>query len=150
MKPLTSTPTPDAAIPTPALSAERTRELLRKLRDLNLCTGNLEVSGNPRVRVNGCLSLDSPVEHSLRYLIHQQGDVDQVLEIIGREGALELDLRPRVPEGRSRSLHLPLLADAEGRAVIPDLEARVDPESSEYREIEHFLRRLVTAACAQS
>lgn len=148
MQPRPRTSTLDVAIPPPPLSAERTRGLLRKLRDLDLRAETVVLSGNKRVRIDGCLSLDSPVECSLRYRIHHPGGREEVLELRGGGGTLEVDLGGEGPTSSGRTVRLPLLADHEGHAVIPDVCARVDPESHDRAEIERFLRRLVRAAYA--
>src|SRR5215208_6047741 len=50
-----------------ALSADKARALLRKLRDLNLSTGPVAITRDMAVFLGGCLSLDFPAETGGRY-----------------------------------------------------------------------------------
>lgn len=149
MEPHTRFPDLDGAPSAPRLPANRVRELLRRLRDLDLHAPRTSLSGGGRVQIDGCLSRDAPVETSLRYLIHVQGEPDHVLEISGEEGRLELEVRERGASDVIRRVTCPLLTDPEGRATIPGIRARVHAESTDARELEHFLRRLVRASFAR-
>ena len=146
MKPLSPSHAFDVPPPAGLLAPDQARLLLRKLRDLDLHAPRLSVSGGRRVRVDGCLSLDSPVESSLRYLVHIDGESDHVIEIGWHDGLLDVEAREWGTEISLRRLRLPLFGDASGRATVPDIRARAHPDSTEIREFEHFMRRLVRAA----
>ncbi len=142
-----SVPSPTPS-PTPQpLRADRARQLLRKLRDLNLSTAAIAVDSERAVRFGGCLSADLPAEESLIYRVIE-GDVEGELAIRWRAGWLELTLTRRNGQISKHSLATPLHQDAEGRANVPELYARLDPDSAEPREIEHFLRRLIRGVLA--
>lgn len=130
------------------LSACDARTLLGKLRDLNLRDERLEVTRGHTVDVAGCLSLDAPSNDGLRYLLREKNGAERVLEITWQSGALEIVLDPGSGNGAVPPRRVPLLADLEGRAAAPEIRARVDPRSTNPREVEHFLRRLVRAAFA--
>ena len=149
MEPHTRFPDLDEAPPAPVLPANRVRELLRRLRDLDLHAPRTSLSGGGRVQIAGCLSRDAPVETSLRYLIHVEGESDHSLEISGVEGRLELEVRERGASEVIRRVSCPLLLDPEGRATIPGIRARVHTDTTDPREVEHFLRRLVRASFAR-
>ena len=123
------------------------RDLLRRLRDLNLGACGIEVSGEERVRLEGCLSLDAPVERGVRYRLVDAAGRPLVLDIAFREGRLRLALDPE--EGaRGVPREVDVLADRFGRLAVPELAARLDPESHPERGLERFLRRLVRGAFA--
>lgn len=130
-----------------ALDAARARELLRRLRDLNL-SALVRVAGGRRVAIEGCLSLDHPIDEELRYALCVQDRSAQVLSIGWSDGLLHVGLSDPSTRDRTFSLDVPLLCDAEGRATAPELQARIDPESTDPREVEHFLRRVVRRAFA--
>jgi hypothetical protein len=125
------------------LAAEAARQLLRKLRDLNLTGSQVAVDHHTRVSIDGCLSLDVPAESSLRYRLRLPGGPVRVLSISWRPSTLSLSLADAGGRGEVCSLESPLVADGRGRAVAPAIAARIDPSSAGEREVEHFLRRLV-------
>ena len=49
------------------LAPAEARRLLRRLRDLNLVAHEVAVDGGTTVTIDGCLSLDGPVEQGVRY-----------------------------------------------------------------------------------
>jgi len=124
-----------------SLSAERTRALLRKLRDLNLRSGPISVTSRKQVALAGCTSMDVPAETGVRYRMLSAEHGEQTLEIRGRQGELEISLSgaASIP----RRLLVPVACDRIGRACARALGARLDPETSAAREVEHFLRRIV-------
>jgi len=123
---------------TARLPCEKARALLRKLRDLNLTSGPVAVGRRACVELAGCLSLDAPVEKGVRYRIHQSDGSTTLLELLWNEGALSVAV-----DDPKRRLEVPVTRDRQGRACAPKLGARVDPESSDTRALEHFLRRVV-------
>lgn len=129
------------------LEPAQARELLRRLRDLNL-SALVRVAGGRRVAIEGCLSLDHPIDEELRYALNVQGDSAHVLSIGWREGLLHVALSDSSTRDLSFSLAFPLWCDEAGRATAPELQARIDPESTDPREVEHFLRRVVRRAFA--
>ena len=123
---------------TARLPCEKARALLRKLRDLNLTSGPVAVGRRACVELAGCLSLDAPVEKGVRYRIQQPDGSTTLLELLWNEGALSVAVGDPM-----RRLEVPVTRDRQGRACAPKLGARVDPESSDTRALEHFLRRVV-------
>lgn len=132
----------------PTLDPAQARSLMGKLRDLNLTACTLEVEGGRRVSIDGCLSVDRPVEGELRYLLRDGEGTERVLGIRLDESRLHLSLAPRGGGDEPRERDVALHSDDEGRATVPELLARMDPESSDCREVEHFLRRLVRGVYA--
>ena len=123
---------------TARLPSEKARALLRKLRDLNLTSGPVAVGRRACVELAGCLSIDSPVEKGVRYRIQQSDGRTTLLELLWNEGALSV-----AAGDPTRRLEVPDTRDRQGRACAPKLGARVDPESCDTRQLEHFLRRVV-------
>ena len=129
-----------------SLSAERTRALLRKLRDLNLSAGPIAVTSRASVEILGCTSTDVPAERGVRYRMLAADGGEATLEIRGRGDVLEISLL----DAACDPLHLfvPVTCDRAGRACARALGARVDPETTEARALEHFLRRIVRSMFA--
>jgi hypothetical protein len=126
----------------PSLAQDRTRVLLRKLRDLNLSAGPIAVTPGARVALAGCASTDDPAERGVRYRMRLGDGSDGTLEIHGRPEGLELRLCG--PRGAAeRRLLVAVTCDRLGRACARALGARVVPETHDARELEHFLRRIV-------
>lgn len=126
-----------------ALSAEKARALLRKLRDLNLSAGPVAVKRDLAVFLGGCLSLDFPAESGVRYRVRTTDGREGLLELAWGARGLELNAigpQPFAPRG---NLRIAMKEDRQGRAIAAELGARVRPETSDRRELEHFLRRVV-------
>jgi hypothetical protein len=126
-----------------ALSADKARALLRKLRDLNLSTGPVAITRDLAVFLGGCLSLDFPAETGVRYRVRTSDGREGWLELGWGTKGLEIATvgpQPFAPRG---SLRVPLREDRRGRAYARELGARVFPDSCDRRELEHFLRRVV-------
>ena len=132
-------------VPGTGPSGEKIRTLLRRLRDLNLVTGRLALGGDRSAALEGCLSLDAPVEQGVRYALIEGGK-RAVLELVWRSERLEIAIGG--PGATPRRLALEASLDRQGRACVPSLRARVGPESRDRRELEHFLRRVVRTLCA--
>ena len=129
------------------LSEEKTRALLRKLRDLNLSAGPIALSSRARVALAGCASTDAPAESGVRYRMRLEDGRDGLLEIRARPDGLEVRLSGTQEE---RRLALPVTCDRQGRACARSVGARVAPETCDARALEHFLRRLVRAVFAST
>jgi hypothetical protein len=71
-----------------------------------------------------------------------------LLEIHGRPEGLEIRLTGPEPSTCDRRLALRVTCDRQGRACARDVGARVMPDTSDARELEHFLRRIVRAVFA--
>jgi hypothetical protein len=139
-------PNPQRPEPAPAaaLTADRARTLLRRLRDLNLVSGPVALSRDACVSIAGCLSLDGPAEAGVRYLLRFLDGSERTLEIgwngqglvvsVAGPGAADL-----------RTLRASIACDGDGRACVPAIAARVRPDTTDRRELEHFLRRVVRA-----
>lgn len=128
----------------PTLPADKARTLLRRLRDLNLTAGPVAVTHDLWVVIGGCISLDGPAENGVRYRLRQQDGGERTLEIGWRGSRLALSLRGR-QDDECRDLDVPVTCDRRGRACVRAIGARVGPESTDRRELEHFLRRVVRA-----
>ena len=137
--------------PNGMVSGEQARQLLRRFRDLNLGPCGIDVAKGERVVVSGCISLDHPVERGVRYCLQSCDGSERVLGIAWNEGQLHLHLsRDRTPDSPIvEKLEVELGCDESGRLSAPELGARMNPEETDPREIEHFLRRIVRAVCAQ-
>jgi len=133
--------------PTP-LSGARARCLLRHLRDLNLTSERVEIGSEHTVYVEGCLSLDSPVERLLLYRLRTQEQGELSLAIRWDGDALQLSLAPPAGGPAERERTVELFAQGARWVTAPELRARVEPESSEPRQLEHFMRRLVRGVYA--
>jgi hypothetical protein len=128
-----------------SLSPERARTLLRRLRDLNLVAGPVAVSREAWVTIAGCLSMDGPAEGGVLYLLRDVDGRERTLEIGWNGHGLELAVIDRA-SGLRRELRVPVTCDAQGRACMPAIGARVTPDTTDRRELEHFLRRVVRVA----
>ncbi len=126
-----------------ALPTDRARSLLRKLRDLNLSAGPVAISRDFAVFLAGCLSLDFPAESGVRYRVRTTDGREGLLELtLGAKG-LELTAigpQPFAPRG---SVRVALREDRQGRAFARELGVRLTQDTSDCRELEHFLRRVV-------
>ncbi len=127
------------------LSEEKTRALLRKLRDLNLSAGPIALTSRARVALAGCASTDVPAESGVCYRMRFEDGRDGTLEIRASEGGIDVRLSEASAE---RRLALPFTCDRQGRACARSIGARVTPETCDPRELEHFLRRIVRAVFA--
>jgi len=130
------------------LSGAQARCLLRHLRDLNLTSERVEIGSEHTVYVEGCLSLDSPIERMLLYRLRtpEEGELSLVIRWDG--DALLLSLVPPSGGPAERERKIALFSHDERWVTAPELRARVDPESNEPRQLEHFMRRLVRGVYA--
>jgi hypothetical protein len=127
-----------------ALPSDSARTLLRRLRDLNLRAGPIALSSGVACLILGCLSKDAPAESGVRYLLRGLDGREQTLVIGWGDSALSLELVDAI-SGLGRRTSVPVVCDSIGRACLPAIGARVRPDSTDPRELEHFLRRLVRA-----
>ena len=127
----------------PKLTADKARTLLRRLRDLNLSSGPVAVTRRRNVTLVGCLSLDAPAEKGVHYRVRSSDGNESLLEILWGPGGLELSAHDARSSTALRSLQVAVTCDSLGRACVSALGARVQPESTDRRELEHFLRRVV-------
>jgi hypothetical protein len=121
------------------VAADQVRTLLRKLRDLNLSSETVAITGAWRVTIGGCLSLDAPAENGVRYRLELPDGARAVLELGSHASglALTVDGRPR------RWIAVRLSRDRQGRVCARELAARVSPESCDPRALARFLKRAV-------
>jgi hypothetical protein len=144
-------------------SADKARTLLRRLRDLNLSTGPIAVREDLTACLGGCSSLDAPAESGVRYRVRTSeagenlGEV--LMELTWTAAGLELTLTgpgmsatagriapPGTGAGSTiAKLCVPVTCDRKGRACVPEIGARISPDSTDERLLEHFLRRAVRA-----
>lgn len=129
---------------TSLLTADRARTLLRRLRDLNLVAGPVALTREAVVTIAGCLSLDGPAEAGVRYLLKFVDGSERTLEIGWNGTGLVMSVLGPGPAD-ARTLRVPVGCDSDGRACVPAIGARVRPDSTDRRELEHFLRRVVRA-----
>lgn len=123
--------------PDQGLTPRDTRRLLALLRDLNLAA-RLAIDEGRQVILEGCLTLDSPVELGVSYRV-REGEERAVLHLV-QEGA---DLAALLEGPAPRRLPLGLVLDESGRAASSTISARVDLDACDARTLEHFLRRIV-------
>ncbi len=135
-------------LPEARLHPERARLLLQKLRDLNLCAERIEIGVGSFVELEGCTTLDQPVESALRYRVRLCDGQWEALEF-GLD-AVGLRLCRSRPGQGGEPRHVALVGNGEGPLTAPDLKARIDPEGAGSREMTHFLRRLVRLAYGQA
>lgn len=128
----------------PSLPSDKARTLLRRLRDLNLTAGPVAVTRELGVVIAGCLSLDGPAESGVRYRVRLTDGTERLLEIGIRDAKLLMSTIGSQP-GALRHLEATLTYDRNGRACARTIRARVQPDSNDTRELEHFLRRVVRA-----
>lgn len=126
-----------------ALSSDKARTLLRKLRDLNLFAGPVAVTRDLEVMIAGCLSLDGPAESGVRYRLRTRDGAEGQMEISWDDSSLELSAIGPQQRMQKKCLRVRLSCDRNGRAFARELGARVSPDSCDERELEHFLRRVV-------
>lgn len=135
-------------------SADKARALLRRLRDLNLSTGPIAVRANLSAFLAGCSSLDAPAESGVRYRVRIQDGVEMLMQLAWTGSGLELAIvgtgvpvrfGPSATDANTTpaKMCVPITCDRKGRACAPKLGARVSPESTDERQLEHFLRRAV-------
>lgn len=128
----------------PTLPSDKARTLLRRLRDLNLTASPVAITRDAWVVIAGCLSLDGPAESGVRYLLRHRDGSERLLEIGWHDTTLTLSLEGARPNER-RDMRVQVTCDRRGRACARAIGARVTPESTNPRELEHFLRRVVRA-----
>ena len=128
------------------LSAEASRRILYKLRDLNLSAERIRLEDGRRVDFKGCLDPDAPVRDQLYYRLVLDGEQERLLAITLERGRLCLALGRAEDEDAERSRWLNLAACEDGRVSAPEIEASIDPETTSADEVEKFLRSL-TLAC---
>lgn len=131
------------------LSERDARTLLQKLRDLNLLGCAIEVGACERVRLEGCLSLDAPVERGVRYRLRRGDGRTEVLSLAFSAGRLWLARAAECMEHADESragFGAEAFADRFGRVAVPELGARIDLGFLAPRELEHFLRRVVRSS----
>ena len=141
----TSTPSPSTS--SRPLRPHELRNLLRALRDVN-STGRLMLRENLPITIEGCLSLDGPVENGVRYRLRLADGSQRLLSIRAGECALEIAVHETQRGNIERAYVAELVCDEAGRTVAPGLRARWECGSAHPRITEHFLRRLVRGVFA--
>ena len=138
--------------PTGSVNSEQVRLLLQRFRDLNLGPCGIDVAQGSRVVIEGCLSLDHPVELGVRYGVRDEAGRGRVLNIAWDQTQLDISLSDDdTPQARLvEHLDVDLETDDHGRLAAPELGARLNLESSDARDVEHFLRRIVRAVYSQA
>ncbi len=138
--------------PSGSVNSEQVRLLLQRFRDLNLGPCGIDVAHGSRVVIEGCLSLDHPVELGVRYGVRDEAGRGRVLNIFWDEAQLDISLSDGdTPQARElEHLDVDLGTDDLGRLEAPELRARLSLENSDARDVEHFLRRIVRAVYSQA
>jgi hypothetical protein len=138
--------------PSGSVNSEQVRLLLQRFRDLNLGPCGIDVAQGSRVVIEGCLSLDHPVELGVRYGVRDEAGHGHVLSILWDESQLDISLSDGdLPQAREvEHLDVDLGTDDLGRISAPLLGARLNVEQSDARDVEHFLRRIVRAVYSQA
>ena len=127
------------------LSAEDSRQILAKLRDLNLSAERLRLADGRRIDIRGCLNPDLPTSERIWYRIGLADDTEHLLGIDLSEGRLRLSLGTSSELPSERSRYLNLATNEEGRAFSTAFEASIDPDTTDSDEVMGFLRELVLA-----
>lgn len=136
----------EALAAAPSSLAGRARDLLRRLRDLDL-GARIAVGPGRFVRLEGCDSRDEPVERGVRYRLRTASGCEETLSLACDGEVLEVQL---TDGPRWRRLRSPLRCDALGRLAAPELGARLAGPSAP-RGVAcplaagRFLRRVVRA-----
>ncbi len=119
--------------------------LLRRLRNSNLSAGPLAISGDFAVFPAGCSSLDFPAESGLRYRVRGTDGREGLLDLMLRAAGLELTAIGLQPLTAGGSVRVALRKDRQGGAFARELGVRPSQDTSDCRELERFLRRVVRA-----
>ena len=127
------------------LSAESSRRILYKLRDLNLTSERILLEDGRRVDFNGCLDPGAPINDRLYYRLTLDGTERRLFSITLERGRLCLALGRPEDEDAERSRWLNLVEDEDGRVSAPQIDANLDPATTEASEVEAFLRDLALA-----
>jgi hypothetical protein len=136
---------------TPALlSAEGSRRILYKLRDLNLLAERLHLADGRRVELRGCLHPDAPVNGHVHYRLGLTDQEEQLLGINIKDSRLHLTLGTSETGQPSRSRFLPISVDEEGRANCAQIQTTLDLNTAERPELQAFLQELVLACLPAS
>jgi hypothetical protein len=125
------------------VAADQVRGLLRKLRDLNLSSETVAITGASSVTIGGCLSLDAPAESGVRYRLDFPDGARAVLELGSHASGLALSVDGRSSDASRRRLAVRLSRDRQGRVCARELAARVSPETCDPRALAHFLKRAI-------
>ncbi|MDP6539854.1 MAG: hypothetical protein QF903_01480 [Planctomycetota bacterium] len=135
-----------------ALTDGQARVLLRGLRDLNLCSGHIDLGASRAVAVQGCASSDAPVEQGVRYRLRDPQGEPEMVTMAWTDGRLTFELsagwQPDAPV--TRSLAVEVRRGVDGRLVAPALGARLNLTRLDACELEHLMRRIVRVVCADS
>jgi hypothetical protein len=129
-------------------SADKARTLLRRLRDLNSRAGPIAVRAGLTVFLCGCSSIDAPAESGVRYRLRANDGSEGAIELAWTDRGLALALSGAISGAVTTRIYVPMTCDRKGRACAKELGARVVPESTSERELEHFLRRAVRTLMA--
>ncbi len=128
------------------LSAETSRRILYKLRDLNLSAERILLANGHRVDFRGCLDADAPVHGHLFYRLTLDGHEERLMAIALDRGRLHLALVRYQDEASRRSRWLTLTSDEDGLVSAPQLGVSLDPDTANPDEVGRFLFGL-TLAC---
>lgn len=131
------------------LDSSELRELLRRLRDLDLHAPHVAIRDQRRVSIAGCVYPDSPASNSLRYLLRGDDGTEFTLRIASEGNGLDLQLIGKGQTSPLAQRQVQLQLDADGRLLCPELGARVAVGSAGEKELDHFLRRLVRGLCSE-
>ena len=129
--------------PAGGTGASDVRRLLRKLRDANLRASS---RGPRELRIEGCLSLDRPVEDSVRYSVRIDGESFE-LDIRPGPGSIELVFAREQPEEQRVSQHA-LSREGNGHVHLEGV-GELDLDENRPEEIERCLLELVREASSR-
>ena len=121
-----------------ALPAGAARALLRKLRDLNL---RAHLRGG--ARIEGCLSLDRPVEVSVRYALGT-ADGPREIDLLLNGSVLEVVAEDEEGSTLHTARHA-LERTVDGLCRVEGVGV-IDPEETRTEEVEAFLIALLSAS----
>ena len=132
------------------LSAESSRRILYKLRDLNLLAERMRLDDGRRVDMRGCLHPDAPVNGKVYYRLGMGESEEILLGIDIKDSRLHLTISTSETGTPSRSRYLPMTVDDAGRARSAQIATTLDPDSTDRIELQAFLQELVLACLPAS
>jgi hypothetical protein len=132
------------------LTAEDSRLILYKLRDLNLLAERLHLSDGRRIDLKGCLHPDAPINGQVHYRLGLTNGEELLLGIDLKDSRLHLTLSATETGIPTRSRYLPITLDKAGRANCAQIQTTLDPNTADRSELQAFLQELVLACLPAS
>jgi len=130
------------------LREQAARRLLRRIRDLNLGDGTVQLQDGQTVRITGCTSLDHPVERGVRYRISFSDGSTEFVELEWKDGRI-FARRTREDRGElDREASFGLNGHPMGLVELAGLRSSIDLATASPEDFEEILSRIVEATVA--